>query len=198
MKKSSNARDGGRAWRGALSALVAGLAIGGCNDQIHAVDIQAGGATGRGPVRSLTLTGYNYTARYIDQFSVDGVEGGNIFVSSPHGGGGGSVCCVNYRVGTKGWKATIRWQSGACTYNNRTDTSGQRLYEIFHYFKEQEVEVAGQITPDPHYFEVHFFPDGHVEAAITDQSSDPRLSLSEERQDKTLYGKCPNDKRPNT
>lgn len=145
---------------------------------------------------SLTLTGYNYTNRYINQFSVNGSGGGNLFVSSPRGGGGGSVCCVDYITGIDDWKVIVRWQSDACTFNNSKDEDGQRSYQIHSIFKEVEVQVSPKIPSNPRYLEVHFYPDGHVEAALTENSSSPRLRLESERADKTPYRQCPNDERP--
>lgn len=145
---------------------------------------------------ALALTGFNYTNRYIDQFSAGAQDGGNLFISSPKGGGGGSVCCIPYFIGASAWKTKIRWQVGACTYNNRTDTDGERLFEIYHYFKEAVVQIDNNIPKRPRYFEVHFYPDGHVEAAITENTSRPRLLLDENREDNSPYRQCPNDKRP--
>lgn len=149
-----------------------------------------------GELVQLTLIGYNYTDRYIDQFSADGAGGGNLFVSGPGGGGGGRVCCVAYIVGSTVWKTTIRWQTDACTYNNEIDTNGQRLYEIYSYFKENDILVNADIPARPQYFEVHFYPDGHVEAAITEKSSLPRLNLPRDREDRTGYKQCKNNKKP--
>lgn len=145
---------------------------------------------------SLTLTGYNYTNRYIDQFSVGSAAGGNLFLSSPGGGGGGSVCCIPYVIGASAWKTIVRWQVDACTYNNSVDESGKPSYEIHSFFKEIEVQIDPHIPENPQYFEVHFFSDGHVEAAITAHSSPPRVILSKDREDKTPFKKCPNDKQP--
>lgn len=168
-----------------------------CKDQSAATEKnETTSLPNKGAYVGLTLSGFNYTDHYIDQFSADGQAGGNLFVSSPDSGGGGSVCCVSYIVGQSAWKAKIRWQSGACTYNNFTDTNGKHLFEIYSYFKEVEVQVDSNIPKNPQYFEVHFFPDGHVEAAITEHSSRPRLSLSEKREDNSPYKPCANDKRP--
>lgn len=145
---------------------------------------------------SLTLTGYNYTNRYIDDFSVNGNGGGNLFVSSPRGGGGGSVCCVDYITGIDDWKVIVRWQSDACTFNNSKYEDGRRRYQIHSFFKEVEVQVDRKIPSKPRYLEVHFYPDGHVEATLTETSSLPRLKLESERADKTPYRQCPNDERP--
>lgn len=178
-------------------AVIAIAGICGCQDRLITAsnNSRASAKENRQNV-ALSLIGYNYTTRYIDQFSADGVDGGNIFVSTQTGGGGGRVCCVSYIRGISPWYAKVRWQAGACTYNNKIDTNGQRLYEIYPYFKELEVKVSGDIPADPHYFEVHFYPDGHVEALITEQSSGPRVQLKADRQDKTVFGKCQNDKRP--
>ena len=143
----------------------------------------------------LTLTGYNYTNRYINTFEVNGQGGGNLFVSDSHSGGGGSVCCVSYITGPGVWKVTVRWQTAACTYNERT-SGGERFYDIYSFFKEARVEVDPKVPDHPGYFEVHIYPDGHVEAAITEAASPPRLILSEDREDKSHYPRCPNGKKP--
>ncbi len=144
----------------------------------------------------LTLEGYNYTNRYIDEFSVDGNGGGNLFVSGEGGGGGGSVCCVSYRSGAHARKVKVRWQTDACTYDERTWSNGEKHSDIYRIFKEVEVQVDPHIPDYPAYFEVHFYPDGHVEAAITEHASPPRLKLSKSREDRSPYRQCPNDKKP--
>lgn len=40
---------------------------------------------------SLTIEGYNYTDDYIDQFTVNGQGGGNLYLSTPTSGGGGGL-----------------------------------------------------------------------------------------------------------
>jgi hypothetical protein len=144
----------------------------------------------------LTLTGYNYTTRYIDHFSVNSNGGGNLYVSSPTSGGGGSTCCVTYIVGVPRWKVLVRWQADACSYDHVTTSNGENFYDIYRYFKEAEVEVDRPFATRPNNFEVHFYPDGHIEAAVTEGDSAPRLKLEKEREDKALYKQCPNDKRP--
>lgn len=150
-------------------------------------------AASREPV-GLTIYGYNYTNRYIDQFYVNGNGGGNLFVSGPGGGGGGSVCCFSYTPGTPAPKTvTVKWQHGACKYKETKDST----YAYTHpFFKTIEVPVNPKIPANPGYFEVHFYPDGHVEAAITEHSSPPRLILSEDREDRSDYPRCPNDQKP--
>lgn len=149
-----------------------------------------------GTVIGLTLYGYNYTNRYIDEFSVDGVGGGNLFVSGESSGGGKSTCCVSYITGPGDWKVKVRWQTDACTYDERTWSNGEKHSDIYSYFKEADVLVDPHVPDHPAYFEVHFYPDGHVEAAITEHASPPRLKLSKSREDRSLYRQCPNDKKP--
>ena len=145
---------------------------------------------------SLTLTGYNYTNRYIDTFSVDGVGGGNLFVSDGSSGGGGSACCVTHFPGARARKVKIKWNVGACTYNEYADSAGIKHHETYLFFKEADVQVDVNIPSAPKYFEVHFFPDGHVEAALTEHESPVRLILNKDRQDRSHYPRCPNDKKP--
>ena len=68
----------------------------------------------------LTLMGYNYTDHYIDNYYVDGVWGGNVFLSTEEAGGGKSTCCVKWKKGTKlPVTVRVRWQSDACRYIKR-------------------------------------------------------------------------------
>lgn len=145
---------------------------------------------------SLTLVGYNYTNRYIDTFSVDGQGGGNLSVSSPTSGGGGSVCCVTYWRGLKAYTVKVRWQHGACRYQVRSDIADEVFDEIHSFYKEAEVIVDDRSVNDPSNFEVHFYPDGTVQAAVTDTMSAPRLLLSDERADRSSYPRCPNEQKP--
>jgi hypothetical protein len=145
---------------------------------------------------ALTLTGYNYTNRYIDTFSVDGAGGGNLFVSDDTNGGGKSACCVSYRTGARARKVIVRWQADACTFDEYADSAGIKHHEIHSFFKEVEVQIEPRIPDQPRYFEVHFFSDGHVEAAITEHESPSRLILTKDREDRSHYPRCPNGKKP--
>jgi hypothetical protein len=144
----------------------------------------------------LTLVGYNYTNRYIDEFDVDGEGGGNLFVSGGRIGGGKSSCCVSYFSGAGAWKTKIRWQTGACTYNER-GSHGEKFYDYHMFFREVDVQVDPNIPDFPRYFEVHIYPDGHAEAAITEHQSPARVLLDKDREDNSHYSRCPNDKKPN-
>jgi hypothetical protein len=144
----------------------------------------------------LTLTGYNYTNRYIDQFDVDGQGGGDIDVSGPRSAGNGSACCVSYRSGVPARKVKVRWQADACTFVSYIDEEGKKHERTHSYLREVEVQVDPNIPDFPRYFEVHFYPDGHVEAAMTEHESGARLVLSKDREDNSNFPRCPNDTEP--
>lgn len=145
---------------------------------------------------SLALVGYNYTSRYIDTFSVDGQGGGNLYVSSPTSGGGGTVCCISYEKGRPAGEVTVRWQSGGCMFRAPGPMADGRTHLAHSFFREIRVKVDPRIPAHPEEFEVHFYPDGHVEAAITDGSSSPRLVYSKLREDKSEFPRCPDEKEP--
>ncbi|WP_409033040.1 DUF3304 domain-containing protein [Janthinobacterium sp. CG_23.3] len=90
------------------------MALLGCQDREFLLDTEPR----IGNTVSLTITGYNYTNRYIDDFYVGSSGGGNLYVSSSNGGGGSSVCCASYVIGATLWKPIVRWQVGGCTYNH--------------------------------------------------------------------------------
>ncbi len=151
-------------------------------------------AAPREPV-GLTLSGYNYTNRYIDQFSVNGNGGGNLHVSTVTSGGT-NVCCVSYTPGAPAPKTVkVKWVASGCTYieTKRSDYISTRAH---HFFKTLDVPVDPHVPAHPGYFEVHFYPDGHVEAAITEHQSDGRLHLDIAREDRSDYPRCPNDQKP--
>lgn len=145
---------------------------------------------------SLAITGYNYTNRSINDFSVDGASGGNLHVSSPHSGGGGSVCCSPYVIGAGARRTLIRWQTGACTFQTRRDRSGQLLFWTHYFYREAYVDMNPNVPHEPNIIEAHFYPDGHVEVALTQEASRPRLQLDERRADNSPYPQCPGDERP--
>lgn len=147
---------------------------------------------------SLTITGYNYTNKYIDEFYVESSSGGNLHVSSPNGGGGSSFCCYTYIMGASLWKPMVRWHVGGCAYNTRKDSYGDVFFDIHRFYRTVEATLNPDIPNNPRYIEVHFYPDGHVETAITALPSGPRLSLSADREDRSPIKPCPNDLRPVT
>jgi hypothetical protein len=140
---------------------------------------------------SLALSGYNYTDRYIDTYEVNGQGGGNLRLSSP-GSAGGSVCCVSWLEGSKlPQTVEIKWAAAYCI-QRRTNSDGETRDWREPILHIADVEFAGPVPANPAYFEVHFFPDGHIEVAITEKPSPPRLSL-EVTADGTRPGKTRND-----
>ncbi|WP_257462026.1 DUF3304 domain-containing protein [Archangium lipolyticum] len=109
---------------------------------------------------SLTLIGFNYTDLYIDSFSVNGQGGGNLYVSSPTSGGGGSVCCVGFSPSSKlPLQVKVRW------------TRDRRRW------CEKEVLITDPVPASPEYLAVHFFPDGRIEGEITEEYPEVKLKL---------------------
>ncbi len=105
-----------------------------------------------------TVYGYNYTDLYIDSFSVDGQGGGNLELADASAGGGKHVCCVRVYPEIKTpIPVMVRWTRDR-----------KRWCEL-------EVMLNGPIPPNPEYFEVHFYQDGHVEVAVTEKASAPRV-----------------------
>lgn len=146
----------------------------------------------------LGLIGYNYTSHYIDNYSVNGAGGGNIMVSSPTSGGSGLTCCVAYskNPSNRPLRVRVRWQVGGCTYTTRSRVSGTPSENIHSFYRQAEVEVSRIAGITPQYLEIHFYPDGSVQAQLTEDFSSPRLQLDAGRADRTAFPKCPNDKKP--
>lgn len=109
---------------------------------------------------SVVPYGYNYTDTYISNFEVNGAGGGNLEVSIPTAGGGKSACCMTLVSGLPlGHEFVVKWTRDR-----------KRVCE-------QTVKLTKPIPFDPHYFEVHFYQDGHIEVEATQSSSSPRLKL---------------------
>lgn len=128
----------------------------------------------------LAIEGYNYTNRYIASFTVTDENGnkswgGDVSLSTPTAGGGGGTCCVMLDPNAKQTvRLRIDWTIGRIADSTgHTIASEQR--------RETWVEVGPPFPADPQNFEVHFYPDGHVEAAVTRWSSAPRIKLPEGR-----------------
>lgn len=123
----------------------------------------------------LAIVGYDYTDRPIADFSVDGTSAGNLYLSSSTNGGGSRVCCVALKQTTKTpfW-LTVEYRKDAL----QSYPPGNVIEPAGDYIKTK-VEVKGPIPPDAAYLEIHFFPDGHLEAAVSGQGgpSTPRLKL---------------------
>lgn len=123
----------------------------------------------------LGIMGYNYTDRAIASFSVNGAWGANVELSTRTSGGGGTMCCVALDRDTK----TPFWVDVEYKMDALEAYPPRRVIEPAGPYKTVRVEVKGPIPPDPNYMEIHFYPDGHVEGAISgsDGPSPPRLKL---------------------
>ena len=133
--------------------------------------------------RPLLIQGYNYTDDYINSFTVDGQGGGNLYVSGPTSGGGGSVCCASFSPDTPlPIKLKVRWVGAYCMWQEPNPYPfGQRFYsKRLSLWKEAEALAVDLSQGKPRALEVHIFPDGHVEAAITQGYSRPRLVLPDD------------------
>ena len=109
---------------------------------------------------SLTIFGFNYTDTEIGSFEVNGRGGGNIEVSQPTSGGGGWVCCAKvFGALYKTDPIVIKWSRDGNTWC------------------EAKVMIEPKLPTKPEFLEVHFYRDGHIEVAMTEISSDPRLKL---------------------
>jgi hypothetical protein len=129
---------------------------------------------------ALSIEGYNYTSRFIVDFSVSDEKGnaawgGDILLSTPTSGGGRSTCCV--MLDPKSEKPTrlrIDW-----TFDRVDDANGHTI--------APEIKKSAWVTVKPpypegaHNFEVHFYPNGRVEAMVTRWPSPPRISLPADR-----------------
>ncbi len=144
-------------------------------------DAASAAAPSANKLHTLTIYGYNYTNRYIDQFSVNGQGGSNLYLSTPTSSGGGGTCCIGWRDGRQlPIKVRVRWVADYCLAEAK-NRYGESFTAVQHTFKEKEVEFNGPVPADPGYFEVHFYPDERVEVAITAMPSTPRLKLDPDR-----------------
>jgi hypothetical protein len=123
----------------------------------------------------LSIIGYNYTDRAIADFGVNGQGGSNVELSTPGAGGGKESCCVVMSSGTK----TPFWVDVEYQMDALESYPPRRAIEPAGPYKKAKVEVTGPVPSDPSYIEIHFYPDGHIEAAISgrDGPSPPRLKL---------------------
>jgi hypothetical protein len=145
----------------------------------------------------LGLVGYNYTDRHISNYTVNGAGGFDVMLSSPTSGGSGITCCV--RLAKKSLippRVKVRWQYDGCIYLIKDDQDGKADRVRHYYYKEAEVDVQRADGGTPEYLETHFYSDGTVQVAATDDLSRPRLKLDENRLDKSLFPKCKNDEKP--
>lgn len=114
----------------------------------------------------VSISGYNYTGRYIDTFSVNGQWGGNLYETSA---GGSGVCCILISPATKvPFDVKVEW-----TLNDTRDFKNGKWIPAPEEKHVATVSVHGPIPTRINSFEVHFLPDGSVKAFVTDMPSDP-------------------------
>jgi len=112
-------------------------------------------------MEGLTIVGYNYTDAYISDFSVNGVGGGNIEVSSREHSYGGGTCCAAVPADTPlPLTVRIEWKRDGDVPRCR-----------------QTVLLDGPVPADPRYFEVHFYQDGKIKVALSDYPSVPHVLI---------------------
>ena len=124
--------------------------------------------------KMLAITGYNYTDRYIDGFSVNGQGGSNVLLSDDADGGGKTTCCIVWRPGTAlPVTIVVEWTYG---YEKDFDT-GQLLREAETH--RAEVELTGPVPEHPTVFVVHFYPNNTVQLEVAEDYPKPRLRRSD-------------------
>lgn len=178
MSKQLDLRENLRRWlqlagASAMSALLLGCA------QAEAPQASSP-AVKLGEPQSLLIQGYNYTDDYIDSFTVNGQGGGNLRPSGPYTAGGGGICCVSYVQGTPlPIKLKIRWVGGYCMERVINPYPYGKPYHDHRRNLWLEAEAIAQDLSNgkPRALEVHFYKDGHVEAAISDGNTPARLKL---------------------
>ena len=116
-----------------------------------------------GPPVALAINGFNYTDTVISYFSVNGQGAGNLVVSSPTSGGGGTVCCVVwYPITELPWPIKVEWM---------------RVVNGRDRWCKKTVMLNGPVPDHPTAFGVHFMPDGDIQVEITKGYPDLKLRL---------------------
>lgn len=141
----------------------------------------------------LDVIAYNYTDKTIGSYSVDGAWVGDVILSSPTSGGSGTGCCFMLPKKLKSpVRVTIRWQIGGCRYYVKSPSSNYMYGKTHYYYKEQIIPVQLKSKINPNHLAIHFFPDGSVQAHVTDELDLPLISLPEGRIDKSSFPRCSN------
>ncbi len=123
--------------------------------------------------KMLSITGYNYTNRYIDGFSVNGQGGSNVLLSEDNTGGGKTTCCIVLRPDQElPVTVYVEWTYG---YEKDFDTGKLLRPSETH---QAEVDLLGPIPKDPTIFVVHFYPDNTVQVEVAADYPKPRLKRS--------------------
>lgn len=112
----------------------------------------------------LSIISYNYTGRYIHTLSVNGQWGGH----SSKEDGGGIVCCLSFRPDSKlPFDVEVEWALG------REEDAKGNITRAQEPHKAKGIVKGPLPKGKPSYFEVHFMPDGSVQAYVTHFDSDP-------------------------
>ncbi len=124
--------------------------------------------------KMLAITGYNYTDRYIDGFSVNGQGGSNVLLSDDADGGGKTACCIVWRPGTAlPVTMFVEW-----TYGIEGNLQTGEVYREPETLRA-EVELTGPVPEHPTVFVVHFYPNNTVQLEVAEDYPKPRLKRSE-------------------
>jgi uncharacterized protein DUF3304 len=126
-------------------------------------------------LNAMPINSFNYTDRTISRFTVNDVGGGNVLVSRPTAGGG--VCCMRWSPHLQfPRRYTVRWITDMCKYP--VVEGGGTFIRVRKLWTERVATMQGPVPNRPEAFEVHFYPDGHVEVAFAAVSTTiPRLQL---------------------
>ncbi len=95
----------------------------------------------------------------IDEFNVDGTDGGNV---GWEGGGGRSTCCVDLpKKWTPGLTVVVRWAISDWSKVNRAETAAGN-YDSVSSAGMFRANVPVEKYDEPDQLYVHFFPDGRA------------------------------------
>ncbi len=85
------------------------------------------------------------------------------------------MCCVVMSRDTK----TPFWVDVDYKMSALESYPPRKIIEPSSPYRKARVEVTGPVPQDPSYIEIHFYPDGHIKAALSgrDGPSPPRLKL---------------------
>jgi hypothetical protein len=109
----------------------------------------------------LNITGFNYTGRYIDSYSVNNAYGGNLF---EHSAGGSGACCLSFKPSSKvPFTVKVEWLLA-----DKRDFENKKWIAMPDEKHTTTVTINGPIPKNPSEFEVHFLPDGTVRGFIVD------------------------------
>jgi len=124
--------------------------------------------------KMLGITGYNYTDRYIDTFSVNGQGGTNMGAQT---NGSGEACCIVWRPGTTlPVTMVVEW-----TYGEDQDLRTGQIYKP-RETRRAEVELTGPVPEHPTVFVAHFYPNNTVQVEVAADYPEPRIKRSNAEQ----------------